>query len=173
MNKMGAFLAFSHIILNAEKGGFGQNGTENLVKKLKEYDTLDYVNLSVEDAKDIDEYVKSFAFNYDTKGNVIPGWLFQVRQSVDGPFLFQTDAFSMNQKQLKDFHFGRLFVNEAYHFPKKRFGAGDPYEEFRNTIQKDTDVRWSAETQKVERLNEKFMAHAYNTLTKLFKILEN
>jgi len=174
MNKMGAFLAFSHIIINAEKGGFGQNGAENLVRKFKEFNIPDYINLSVDDAKDIDEFIKAFAFNYDTKGNVIPGWLFQVRQSVDGPFLFNTDAFSANQKQLKEFNFGEIFTDDKYQFAKNgRFTKGRPYEEFRNTIQKDASVKPSPEKQKVDRLNERFLAHSYNTLTKLFNIINS
>lgn len=175
MNKLGAFLALSHIIINAEKGGFGQKGAENLVKKFKEFNIPDYINLEVDEAKDIDEFVKAFAFNYDTKGNVISGWLFQIRQSVDGDFLFQTDAFSTNQKQLKDFHFGKLFKDEAYQFAKKGkyVGSGDPYSAFRDTIQTDANVKPSPEKQKVERLNERFLAHTYNTLTKLFKIINN
>jgi hypothetical protein len=176
MNRIGTFLAFSHIIINYEKGGWGQSGAENLVEKFKEFNIPDYTNLSLDEAKDIDEFVKAFAFNYDTKGNVIPGWFFQIRQSVDGPFLFHTDAFSTNSKQLRDFHFGKLFLDDAYQFAKKGklgIGAGDPYGEFRTTIQKDATVKPSPEKQKVERLNERFLAHTYNTLTKLFKIVNN
>ncbi|MEP7168787.1 MAG: hypothetical protein ABI855_05400, partial [Bacteroidota bacterium] len=177
MNKMGAFLAFAHIIINAEKGGFSENGTENLVRQFKKFNINDYVNLPANDAKDIDEFVKSFAFNYDTKGNVIPGWIFQTRQSVDNPFCsFDNDAFSMEQKQLKEFNFGKLFTDEAHQFSKKGripFSKGDPYQAFRDTIQKDTSVKPSAERQKVERLNERFLAHCYNTLTRLYNIIQN
>jgi hypothetical protein len=174
MNRLGAFLAFAHIIINREKGGEGQNGAENLAKKFKEFGTPDYINLPLNDAKDIDEFVKSFAFSYDT-GRVLPGWLFQVRQSVDGPFLFHTDAFSLNPKQLREFHFGKLFADETHQFARKGklgFGSGDPYETFLNAILKDVSVKPSAEKQKVERLNERFLAHTYNTLTKLFNILK-
>ncbi len=172
MNKMGSFLAFSHIIINAEKGGFGQNGTANLVKKFKEFNIPDYINLDVNDAKDIDEFVKAFSFNYDTKGEIIPGWLYQIKQSVEGDFLFTTDALSTNKKQLKEFNFGQLFREEAYQFAKDgKIMSGKPYEEFRNTIQKDLTVKPSPDKQKVERLNERFLAHTYNTLTKLYKIV--
>lgn len=175
MNRLAAFLAFAHIIISREKGGDGQNGAENLAKKFKEFGTPDYVNLPLDDAKDIDAFVKAFAFTYDT-AKVLPGWLFQVRQSVNGPFLFQTDAFSLNQKQLRDFHFGKLFADETHQFARKGklgLGAGDPYETFLNAILKDPSVKPSAERQKVERLNERFLAHNYNTLTKLFNILTN
>lgn len=174
MNRLGSFLALAHIVINREKGGDGQNGAENLVKKFKEFGTPDYVNLPLTDAKDIDEFVKAFAFSYEPD-KVVPGWLFQVRQSVDGPFLFHTDAFSMNRKQLHDFHFGKLFLDEDHQFARKGklgFGSGDPYETFLNTILKDPAVKPSAERQKVERLNERFLAHAYNTMTKLFGILK-
>lgn len=174
MNRLGAFLAFAHIIINREKGGEGQVGAENLAKKFREFGTPDYVNLPSEDAKDIDEFVKSFAFTYDTT-SVVPGWLFQVRQSVDGPFLtFNVDAFSANPKQLREFHFGRTFTDEAHQFPRKGMlglGGGNPYERFRDVIQKDPSVKPSPERQKVDRLNERFLAHTYNTLTKLFNIL--
>src|ERR1035441_3382639 len=174
MNRLGAFLAFTHILINREKGGEGQNGAENLAKKFKEFGTPDYINLPLNDAKDIDEFVKAFAFSYDT-GRVLPGWLFQIRQSVDGPFLFHTDAFSLNPKQLREFHFGKLFSDETHQFARKGklgFGSGDPYETFLNTILKDASVKPSAERQKVERLNERFLSHTYNTLTKLFNILK-
>ena len=173
MNKLGTFLAFAHIIINSEKGGFGENGAENLVKRFKEYGTDDYLNLSANEAKDIDDFMKAFAFNYDNKGNVIPGWLTQIRQSVDGIFLFHNDAFSTNHNQLKEFNFGQLFYNhEEYQFAKDgRFIKGKPYEIFRKTIQEDKSIKPNVEKQKVERLNERFLAHTYNTLTKLYKIL--
>lgn len=177
MNKMGSFLAFSHIIINNEKGGSGENGTKNLVNTFKEYNIPDYVHLPESDTKDLDDFVKSFAFNYDAKGNVIAGWLYQVRQSVDGPFLFNTDAFSMEQKKLHSFHFGKLFTEEKHQFANSRFSLKaidkDPYEAFRNTIQTDTSVKPDSVKQKVVRDNEKFLAHSYNTLTKLFNIIQN
>lgn len=177
MNKLGAFFAFSHILINAEKGGFAQNGTENLVKKFKEFNIPDYINLSADDAKDIDEYVKAFAFNYNTGGQVIPGWLFQVRQSVDGLFLFNVDAFSLNQKQLNKFNFGKLFTDDKYQFAKKKLIGSpdieDAYQAFRDVIQKDASVKPSPERQNVERLNERFLAHTYNTLTRLYNIIEH
>jgi len=177
MNKMGSFLAFSHIIINKEQGWKPeQSGALNLVRKFEEFKTPDYIYLPSQEAKDIDEFVKSFAFSYDSKENVIPGWLFQVRESIDGPFLFQTDSFSTNTRQLRDFHFGKIFNEEEHQFARKGklgIGVGDPYQVFIDTILKDTGVRPSAEKQKVERLNERFLAHTYNTLTKLFNIISN
>lgn len=177
MNKLGSFLAFSHIIINNEKGGMGQNGTRNLVNKFKENNIADYVHLPEEDTKDLDEFVKAFAFTYDAKGNVIPGWLFQVRQSVDGPFLFNTDAFSFEAKKLQSFHFGKLFNDEKHQFSNSKFSLKakdrDPYEAFRSMIQTDASVKPDAVKQKVTRDNEKLLAHTYNTLTKLFNIIQN
>lgn len=173
MNKLGAFLAFAHVIVSREKGGEGQVGADNLAKKFREFGTPDYVNLPSEEARDIDEFMKAFAFTYD-QTSVIPGWLFQIRQSIDGPFLFNTDAFSANPKQLREFHFGKMFTDEAHQFARRGrlgLGSGDPYQEFREVIQKDPTVKPSAEQQKVERLNERFLAHIYRTLTKLFNIL--
>lgn len=173
MNKLGTFLAFSHIILSHEKGGFGECGTDNLVKILaREFNIHDYTNLQTSDSKDIDAYLKSFAFNFDSKGNVIPGWLFQVKETAGNPFLFNSDAFSLNQKQLKEFDFGKLFIERDYHF---HYSLSEKfmncYGKFRITMQKDLHVRPSIERQKVENLNEKFLAHIYNTLTKLYNII--
>lgn len=178
MNKLGSFIALSHIILNSEKGGFpNQNGTRNLVNKFKEHSIPDYVHLPDEETKDIDDFIKSFAFFYDDKNNVIPGWIFQVRQSVDGPFLFNSDAFSMEQNKLKEFHFGKLFEDEKHQFAKNKFSLKsedrNPYEAFRKTIQTDAKVKPNSQTQKIERDNEKLLAHTYNTLSKLFNIIEN
>ena len=173
MNRLGAFFAFAHIVVSREKGGDGENGAANLVKKFKEFGSPDYVNLPLDDTKDIDAFVKAFAFTYKT-GGVVPGWLFQMRQSVNGPFLFHQDAFSLNPKQLREFHFGKLFTDEAHQFARKGrlgLGSGDPYEKFLSTILNDATVKPSQGKQKVERLNERFLAHSYNTLTKLFGII--
>lgn len=177
MNKLGALFAFSHIVINAEKGGFGQNGVDNLAKKFKEFNIPDYVNLPADDARDLDDYVKQFAFSYDNTGNVVPGWLFQVRQSVTGPFLFQTDAFSQNQKQLSKFNFGRLFTDDSHNFmAKKMIGTpniDDAYQAFWKFMTGNATLKPSEERQKVTRLNERLLAHSYNGLTRLFKILDN
>jgi hypothetical protein len=177
MNKMGAFFAFAHIIITREKGGFGENGTKNLVNKFKQNNIDDYVHLPDNDTRDLDEFVKAFAFTYDTKGNVIPGWIFQIRQSVPGEFLFNVDAFSKDPKKLQSFHFGKLFNDEKFQFANSRLAIKaserDPYEAFRHVIQTDASVKPDPVRQKVERDNEKFLAHSYNTLTQLFNILPN
>jgi len=173
MNRLGALYALGLIVINHEKGGAGQNGVLNLVKKFQEFGTPDYVNLPQDDARDIDDYLKAFAFTYEG-GEIVPGWLLQVRETVRGSFLFSADAFSTNYKQLQGVHFGKLFDDESHQFAKKGklgFGAGDPYNEFCNVILKDQTVKPSPEIQKVERLNEHFLAHTYRTLTKLYNLL--
>jgi len=175
MNKIGAFLAFSHIVINREKGGLGECGTANLIDVLdKEFNIHDYKHINSKDSEDIDLFLKSFSFDYDTKGNVIKGWLFQVKESTENPLLFNSDAFSLNQKQLKDFDFGKLFVDKKHHFHYTYKEVLDNcYDKFRNTMQKDLDVRPNTERQKAESINERFIAHIYNTLTKLYNIINN
>lgn len=173
MNRLGAFLSFSHILINYEKGGDGQNGADNLVKQFARFSVPDYVNLLKTDAEDIDEYVKQFAFNYD-KGKIIPGWLMQITSSVGGELLFNKDALINDKAQLSKFDIGELFKDSRYHF---KYGLREklqgPYDKFRNTLQSDSSVRPSSEKQKVISLNERFLAHTYNTLTKLYNINGN
>lgn len=173
MSRLGSLYALAHIVVSREKGGEGQNGTENLVKKFAKFGTVDYVNLPQADLRDIEDYLKGFAFTFD-KGEVVPGWLFQLRETVHGSFLFRTDAFSANAKQLMAFNFGKMFEDEAHQFARKGklgLGEGDPYQEFLDTLLKDTAVKPDSEKQRTERLNERFLAHAHNTLTKLYSIL--
>jgi hypothetical protein len=173
MNRLGSLFALAHIVVSWEKGGEGQNGTENLVKKFAKFGTADYVNLPQTDLRDIDDYLKGFAFTFD-KGDVVPGWLLQVRETVHGSFLFRSDAYSTNAKQLLSFNFGKLFEDESHQFARRGklgLGEGDPYQEFLNTILKDETVKPDVAKQRTERLNERFLAHSHNTLTKLFAIL--
>lgn len=172
MNRFGALYALAHIVVTHEKGGLGENGAENLMKKFAKFGTPDYLNMPQADLRDIDDYLKGFAFTFD-KGDVVPGWLVQVRQTVIGNFMFRGDAFTANAKQLQGFHFGKLFDDEAHQFARKGrlFGEGDPYQEFLDTFLKDASVKPDPERQRTERLNERFLAHAYNTLTKLYAIL--
>lgn len=167
LNKITSLFALSFIINNKSSG--------SILYLLKEFDKEcnihEYEALSTENVRDIDEFIKSFSFHYDKDGNIVPGWLFQIKDTVNGNFLFNPKAFSTNIKELKEFHFGKMLTDEKFQFARKGkiFGEGNPYEEFRKTIQTDVNLKPSDKFS----LPERFLAHNYNVLSKLFNIIKN
>ena len=167
-NKLGSFFALSHIVLNDEEGASNSNGVKNICDNLVDAKTPDYLNMPKENQTDLNDYIKSFAFNYSDDGKVIPGWFFQIKNSVGNNFLFNTDSFSLNKKQLQKFNVGELFTDKKYHFASGYFGK-DAYGEFRDTIQTDTSVK--PRDKQHHNLTERFLAHSYNTFSNLFKVI--
>ncbi|MFZ4589839.1 MAG: tubulin-like doman-containing protein [Ignavibacteria bacterium] len=163
MYKITSFFSLSFIINNEEEGSI-----LNLLKTFENKCNLkDYSALTTESVKYIDEYIKSFSFHYSKEGNIVPGWLFQVKNSVNGDFLFNPKAFSSSVKELSHFNFGELLKDEKFQFEKDgKFIKGKPYDSFRKTIQQDKDLYPSDSFP----LPERFLAHNYNVLKKMYNI---
>jgi len=162
--RLGLFYAFCHIVKTVD------GGTANTVRHFADYGTADYVNMDINDAKDIDKYIEDFLYNVDGD-KVRPAWLFQVLESVRASFLLSPEAFATNLRDLKDLNFGLLFKEEAHQFGRRRFGllAGRPYEDWKQTLTNDPSVRPDPQVQKVNRTTERFLAHCFNALAKLYQ----
>jgi hypothetical protein len=123
--------------------------------KVEEYNAI-----SEEDTVEMDNYLKQFAYTFDGQ-NFIPGWIYQVRSTVNpGKFMFDDKAFTFVKKELEDIDVGSLFLDKNHHwetsllsnsyntFVKKLINEGKPRQE-----------------QKVITTKEKFLAHIYNAIT--------
>jgi len=176
-NKLGCFFAFAHLVLNSEKLAINQGGVKSLVETMAKESTLcsDYKNIEQQDIKDIEDFIKNFAYQMDGSGKLIPGWFFQIKRSVNGSFLFEDKAFSDNTKELLEFNFGKLFKDSKYHFTKdgmmSKANNKDAYDIFKKSIKDKSKLVPNSEKQKVERLPERVLAHVYNTFTDLFNII--
>ncbi len=162
MNKLGAMLSLAHIILVKHGAVWGMAGTKGMLERFAKQKINSYNSLTDQQAKEIDEYFKKFAYDMDKGGRLIPGWIYQVRNSVgSGAFMFKSEAFP-DGASLKNVDPGDIFVDEKHKWDKTLLGHR--YDIF---IEKTvTDSRCLPKTsQKVNSVKEKFLAHIYNGIT--------
>lgn len=163
MNKLGAMLSLAHIVLAKQEAVYGRPGTKGFLKRFEKQKIEAYNSLTDPQAAQIDDYFKSyFAYKIDEKGRFIPGWIYQVRNSIaPGAFMFKPEAFP-DGTGLRKVDPGDIFQDEKHQWDKS-FG-GNRYDKF---IDKTvTDSRsLPQERQKVNTVKEKFLAHIYNGIT--------
>ena len=188
-NKLGAFLSFSHVVLNYFNGGFtgtsSGEGSENGVKRFIEFlqtqqDVHDYDlndNWTDSDTEQINKYLRFFAYQYSASGtekSLIPGWLFQIYNSVgSGQFLFKSTAFQ-HDKILKNqaVDAGDIFLDDLHNWNPKGGGilsfnnSSTPKKSFDKLGEclKDPKAK-DFSRQNVTTTEEKFLAHIYNAIT--------
>lgn len=160
-NRLGAFLSLAHIILS--KNGAAtkdEKGTKAFINFLAAQKLPEYVAISDDETIEIDNYMKAFAYTFDSQ-KFIPGWIYQIRSSVSpGRFMFNDKAFSFTSKELGDLDVGALFLEDKHHWDKSAFSGR--YDTFCKTL---INKGWPKSDQKVNNLKEKFLAHIYNATT--------
>lgn len=166
MNKMGAFLSFAHIVLSMNGAALhGEEGVKGFLKRFDTQGITDYDSLTNDEAKDIDDYLKMFA--YDCKDSKIKrGWLYQIYHSVGaGKFFFKSQAFTEIIRELKDIDPGDIFEDERHNWDKGGvFGVGG--NRFNGFVKNLIDSRCRPkDAQHVSTTKEKFLAHVYNGIT--------
>ena len=162
MNKLGAMLSLAHIILVKHAAIRGMAGIKGLLERFKKQNINAYDSLTDQQAKEMDEYFKKFAYDINKTGHFIPGWIYQIRNSVgSGAFIFKPEAFP-DGASLRNVDPGDIFVDEKHKWDKTLLGN-----RYDNFIEKTvTDSRCQPkESQKVNTVKEKFLAHIYNGIT--------
>lgn len=163
VNKLGAMLSLAHIILVKHGAIHGLAGTKGMLDRFKKQKIDNYESLTDTQAKELDEYFKKFAYAIDKDNRFVPGWIYQIRNSVgSGKFMFKPEAFP-DGTNFKKVDPGNIFEDDKHNWDKPRF-LGDRYDQF---IEKTvTDVRCTpTDGQKVNTVKEKFLAHIYNGIT--------
>ena len=167
MNKLGAMLSLAHIILVKHAAVKGMSGTKGMLERFAKQKINAYDSLTDQQAKEIDEYFKRFAYDIDKTGRFISGWIYQVRSSVgSGSFMFKSEAFP-DGASLKSVDPGDIFIDEKHKWDKEKIAGlsvGDRYDNFIKTIVNDSRSLPTAK-QKVNTVKEKFLAHIYNGIT--------
>lgn len=166
MNKLGAMFSLSHVILAKHEAALGQQGVKGLLDRFRKQNIEDYNALTDEQAAEIDKYFKLFAYDIDKNGNMVPGWIYQIHDSVgSGKFMFRPEAFP-DRSGLKDVDPGNIFVDERHKWDKSplKIGSGARYDHFISKIVADSRCL-PKEKQKVNTVKERFLAHIYNGIT--------
>lgn len=162
MNKLGAMLSLSHIILTKHQAAIGMPGIKGMLLRFNDQKISSYDSITDQQAKELDEYFKRFAYNIDKAGHFIPGWIYQIRNSIgSGNFMFRPEAFP-DGASLRKVDPGDIFIDEKHRWDKSFLG--NRYDNFIDKIVSDSRSLPKPK-QKVNTVKEKFLAHIYNGIT--------
>lgn len=164
-NKLGIFFSFAHIVLSLNGAATRHElGTKAFIKHLSRQGVHDYDQLTDDQTKDIDDYMKCFAYDINTKRELQPGWIYQLHTSIgSGQFIFNSSAFEENVKRLESIDPGRLFTDDKYNWKRGIFGSS--YDSLAKTIA-EPNCKPLVEKQHLATVKEKFLAHIYRGIAK-------
>ena len=164
-NKLGVFFSFAHIVLSLN-GAATRNelGTKSFISHLSRQGIKDYDQMTDEQTKDIDEYMKYFAYDVNNKRELEPGWIYQINRSIgSGQFIFNSSAFEENVRRLEKIDPGKLFNDDKFNW--KHSWLGSSYDSLAQTIA-EPSCRPNPEAQHLTTMKEKFLAHIYKGIAK-------
>jgi hypothetical protein len=169
-NKLGIMFSFAHTVLslNGAATRNEQLGAKNFIDFLGKMGNHEYQGLTDDQTKDIDKYLKMFAYDINSKREFIPGWIYQIRTSVQGgKFIFKGSAFEENVNRLENIDPGDLFDDERHKWHHGPFGSS--YNTLGKIMAEDESCRPNEEAQHVNTVKEKFLAHIYMSIAKAQK----
>lgn len=167
INKLGAFLSMSHIVLGLNGAASGGQGTKEFLKRLK---ASKKVNYDIDDSqlKEIDEYLQMFAYKVEN-GKLQRGWLYQIYNTVKpGKLLFRPTAFEEKSDSLNKIEPGTLFDDDKHNWDAKggllHSTSTAQYDQVIKILT-DNDASLPSKEQNANTTKEKFLAHVYNAIT--------
>ena len=148
-----------HLVLTINKGANGDDGVAGLLNRIKEA-TDAYSSIDTQYTEKLNRYFQLFGYNMANE-MFNPGWLYQIKSTVNGKLVLGDNAYTMVPKELKKLQPGQLFAEKEYHW-KTNLLSNDTYSPFVDKLkEKDTEP---TEQQNVTATNEKFIAHMYNAI---------
>ena len=170
MQKLGSFLTLAHIILSKHGGALLQNnvedktrGTRGFIARLAEQEIPDYNDMKKEQSKEIDDYMKEFAYSTEN-GTIKRGWIYQVYNSVRlagvSRFLFPSKVFEENVMSLAAMDPCKEIQEEK----KSGLFKTDKRTDYDDFIKNLPKCRPVDEKQNVSTMKERFLAHMFNAI---------
>lgn len=163
--KLGSLLSLSHLILSRYGGAQeGICGTVDFLEDLKRRNVEHYSDIKDEQARQLDEYLKEYAYKF-VNGFLVPGWLHQVNSSIDGSFIFSDDALSIDPVTLKKVDPGAVYQDDKYNWQSPGILGAQSVRRLDNFM--EILKKSSAPTeQQGSTLKEKFIGNLYNAIIK-------
>jgi len=158
--KFGNFVAFMHLVLTKNEGALGHDGVNFLLKRIGEVTDI-YSALDQQYTKLLTKYFRSFGYTIDN-GVFVPGWLYQIKNSVPGKLVLDSTAYTTVPKELKKLDAGELFTEKELHWKSKFMGGS--YDPFISTLKDEDTLPSSNKNQNANVTHEKFIAHIYNSI---------
>ena len=170
MQKLGSFLTLAHIVLSKHGGALLQNnvedktrGTRGFIARLAEQEIPDYNDMKKEQSKEIDDYMKEFAYSTEN-GTIKRGWIYQVYNSVRlagvSRFLFPSKVFEENVMSLAAMDPCKEIQEEK----KSGLFKTDKRTDYDDFIKNLPKCRPVDEKQNVSTMKERFLAHMFNAI---------
>ena len=167
VNKLGAFLSLSHIVLGLNGASNGDKGTKAFLDRLKDNNRANY-NIDDIQLEEIDKYLQMFAYSVEN-GKLQRGWLYQIYNTVKpGKFIFRPTAFEEKTDSLSKIEPGTLFDDDKHNWDAKGGIMHKTYTAQYDqliAILTDNDASIPSKEQNANTTKEKFLAHVYNAIT--------
>ena len=171
MQKLGSFLTLSHIVLSKHGGALPQEsvkkearGTRGFVERLKQFDMHDYDEMPEAQCKEIDDYMKEFAYSANS-GRLVRGWIYQVYNSVRqvgvSHFLFPVKVFEENVRALEAMDPCKAIQEEKKDGLLFKTDKRTDYDDFVKNL---SGCRPDGDKQNVSTIKERFLAHMFNAI---------
>lgn len=169
-SKLGSLFSLAHIILSQYDAAWTDvegSGTKGLLNRFAQQNIHDYDGITNNQAKDLDHYFKDyFGYSFDVDGNMQKGWIYQIKDSIPGRFIFIGEAFKDQQKDMKSISCGHLFEEEKHNWSKLSGFFSKKDNSVDVLIKNLGDGRTQPTSgQNVQTTKEKFLAHIYNAIT--------
>lgn len=167
-HKLGSLLSMAHLMLSRYGGAQeGTDGTIEFIKDLHSRNVETYTGMPDEQARLIDAYLKEYAYSIED-GLLAPGWLHQVKSTIEGSFIFSDDALSLVQSQLQNVDPGGIYKDDKYNWQTSGLLGSKADKRFSKFI--DVLKNSSAPTsQQGSSLKERFIGNIYNAITRTQK----
>jgi hypothetical protein len=166
LNKLGAFLSFAHIALSINKAALAKDkGVKSFLKRFDEQGIHQYDSITDDQANEIDEYLKMFAYDFN-ESQIKRGWIYQINRSIgSGKFIFKSNAFTENRNELEKIDPGNIFEDDKHNWDKgpRLSGRRDPYDNYISTLVNERCK--PKDEQHANTTKEKFLAYIYNSIT--------
>lgn len=171
-HRIGAMFSLANIVISqceAKNGG----GIKQLQKLMAE-DGVEFQSLTNTQYEAIDNYLMAFAFE-PSNGVLQSGWLYQLKESVKGQFIFDSKAFADDLIKAKEVNPGMLFseLNKEHNWAPKSFLGMGAYK-VDNAVNEFIKILRATPTptdpsQNLDNLIERFIARIFATFTNLQK----
>jgi hypothetical protein len=149
-----------------------KEGMSGWIDRMKRMKYVEYENAIDDQCKnDLTDYFKSFLFN-KKDGKIIPGWLYQIKNSFNGHFLltptsFSTDLAKINAGDLLEDEKSKWALEKSLLGITKKLDAGGCSNKFIDNFIK-SEVR--PEQYPTGEAKERLIAQLFNTITSLQKV---
>lgn len=160
-NKLAGMYSIALLTLTYHKGADNVEGITGWLHRMSSMKYTDYEN-NVDELckKDLTNYFKTFLFN-KKDGKIEDGWLYQIKNSFNGKFLFPASAFAKEWGEIENINAGEILEDDKFQWGRKKDAAGCSNKFVDEFIKQKDNINKSNHGSSKQKL----VAQLYNTIT--------